>query len=97
MYQAGEEQDVGHEKKSVLMKVKDKAKKIKSKITPKHHAHDGHDHDHQYHNHHGAQSDEEDYDEGESIEPDPEVHGAPSEYFFFLNSNLMSSFVCVDC
>lgn len=83
MYQAGEEeQDVGHEKKSVVMKVKDKAKKIKSKITPKHHAHDGHDHDHQYHNDHGAQSDEEDYDESESIEPDPEVHGAPSEYFF---------------
>lgn len=78
MYQAGEEeQDVGHEKKSVLMKVKDKAKKIKSKITPKHHGHE-------FRNPHGAQTDEEDYDEDEAVEPDPEVHGAPSEYFFFL-------------
>ena len=43
MYQAGEEQDVEYEIKSMVKKVKDKAKEIKSKIMAKHHAHGGHD------------------------------------------------------
>ncbi|KAK4431493.1 Low-temperature-induced protein [Sesamum alatum] len=53
------------EKKSVLKKVKEKAKKIKD--TVKKHGH-GHGHDHAY---------EEDDDASEEMVNDPDVHGAP--------------------
>ncbi|GKC94706.1 low-temperature-induced 65 kDa protein-like protein [Tanacetum coccineum] len=57
-------EDEHHEKKSVIKKVKEKAKKLKNKIT--HHGH-GHEHD---------DEDDEDDDDDETVE-DPEVHGAP--------------------
>ncbi|KAL8210871.1 hypothetical protein R6Q57_005308 [Mikania cordata] len=63
-----EEENHG-EKKSVIKKVKEKAKKIKSTITKHGHGHDGHDH------HHDENDDDDDYID-ESVE-DPEVHGAP--------------------
>ncbi|KAD5961250.1 hypothetical protein E3N88_12723 [Mikania micrantha] len=56
------------ERKSVIKKVKEKAKKIKSTITKHGHGHDGHDHHHD-------ENDDDDYID-ESVE-DPEVHGAP--------------------
>ncbi|GKG33934.1 low-temperature-induced 65 kDa protein-like protein isoform X2, partial [Tanacetum coccineum] len=61
-------EDEHHEKKSVIKKVKEKAKKLKNKIT--HHGH-GHEHD---------DEDDEDDDDDETVE-DPEVHGAPSKYY----------------
>ncbi|KAL8240844.1 hypothetical protein R6Q59_014199 [Mikania micrantha] len=59
------------EKKSVIKKVKEKAKKIKSTITKHGHGHDGHDH-----HHHDLNDDDDDDYIDESVE-DPEVHGAP--------------------
>lgn len=71
-----------HEKKSVLKKVKDKAKKIKSTLT-KHGHHDDHD------NTHGHEEYEEEYEDEEMAE-DPEVHGAPSIYTrYFVHFNLI--------
>ncbi|TKY45163.1 Low-temperature-induced 65 kDa protein [Spatholobus suberectus] len=68
-----------HEKKSVLKKVKQKAKKIKDTITK--HGHHDHEHGHEYHydDQHIPDDhdlDEED-DEDEDMDEDPEVHGAP--------------------
>ncbi|KAG8381334.1 hypothetical protein BUALT_Bualt06G0111600 [Buddleja alternifolia] len=63
-----------HEKKSVLKKVKDKAKKIKDTI--KKHGHHGHEHEHEY-RHDQISEEEEDDDEDEEMVNDPEVHGAP--------------------
>ncbi|KAL4029433.1 hypothetical protein IC575_007644 [Cucumis melo] len=60
-----EEGEEHHEKKSVLKKVKAKAKKIKDTITKHAHAHDHHD-----------EEDEEDDEEDEVVE-DPEIQGAP--------------------
>ncbi|XP_043704956.1 low-temperature-induced 65 kDa protein-like [Telopea speciosissima] len=57
----------GHDK-SVLKKVKAKAKKLKDTIMHGHgHGH-GHDHEH----------DEEEEEDGEEMEQDPEVHGPPA-------------------
>ena len=70
----GDDQD-HHEKKSVLKKVKDKAKKIKDTI--KKHGH-GHGHEH------GQEYDEED-DEDEEMEQDIAVKGGQST---FLTNNL---------
>ncbi|XP_076939214.1 low-temperature-induced 65 kDa protein-like [Bidens hawaiensis] len=56
------------EKKSVIKKVKEKAKKIKNTITKHGHGHG----DHEHHHH----DDEDDDDDEETVE-DPEVHGAP--------------------
>ncbi|KAL9993375.1 hypothetical protein Hdeb2414_s1037g00975751 [Helianthus debilis subsp. tardiflorus] len=53
------------EKKSVMKKVKEKAKKIKNTITKHGHGHHHHD------------EEEDDDDDDETVE-DPEVHGAPS-------------------
>ncbi|KAJ0551800.1 hypothetical protein HanHA300_Chr07g0261071 [Helianthus annuus] len=53
------------EKKSVMKKVKEKAKKIKNTITKHGHGHHHHD-------------EEEDDDDDEEAVEDPEVHGAPS-------------------
>ncbi|XAR53586.1 hypothetical protein NMG60_11022199 [Bertholletia excelsa] len=58
----------GHHNKSVLKKVKAKAKKIQE--TLKKHGH-GHDHDHDHVEH------DEEEDENEEMEEDSEVHGAP--------------------
>jgi len=74
-----------HEKKSVLKKVKAKAKKIKDTIT-KHGHHDdheqGHGHDqYQYENQHIP--DDHDLDEEDEVDEDPEIHGAPSNLFLF--------------
>ncbi|XP_045810387.1 low-temperature-induced 65 kDa protein-like [Trifolium pratense] len=67
-----------HEKKSVLKKVKAKAKKIKDTIT-KHGHHDdheqGHGHD-QYHYENQHIPDDHDLDEEDDVH-DPEIHGAP--------------------
>ncbi|XP_061956633.1 low-temperature-induced 65 kDa protein-like [Populus nigra] len=63
-----------HEKKSVLKKVMDKAKKLKDKV--KLH---GHGHGHDYHEGHVPDDNdlyEEDDDEDEEMVEDPEVHGA---------------------
>ncbi|XP_022888776.1 low-temperature-induced 65 kDa protein-like isoform X1 [Olea europaea var. sylvestris] len=67
---AGEGEGEHHpgEKKSVLKKVKDKAKKIKDTI--KKHGH-GHEHGH------GQSSEEEEEDKDEEMVDDPEVHDAP--------------------
>ncbi|KAF8413152.1 hypothetical protein HHK36_001127 [Tetracentron sinense] len=62
-----EGEDEHHEKKSVLKKVKDKAKKIKDTLGIRKHDH-GHNNDHDH---------DEEEDEHEEIEEDPEVHGAP--------------------
>ncbi|XP_031392751.1 low-temperature-induced 65 kDa protein-like isoform X2 [Punica granatum] len=65
-----------HEKKSVLKKVKAKAKKLKDTIT-KH----GHNHDHDRHEGHIPDDhdlDEEDEEaEDEEVVEDPDIHGAP--------------------
>ncbi|MQL82625.1 hypothetical protein Taro_015095 [Colocasia esculenta] len=65
-----------HEKKSVLKKVKDKAKKIKDTIGKKRHGpHGAEEHGH------GSRSSEEEEEEGyvedDEGEQEPEVHGAP--------------------
>ncbi|KAF5191048.1 Low-temperature-induced protein [Thalictrum thalictroides] len=62
-----------HEKKSVLKKVKDKAKKIKDTLGIKSH---GHGHDEQEHEHAHDNNDEED-EEDEELVQDPDIHGAP--------------------
>ncbi|KAL4191606.1 hypothetical protein AMTRI_Chr07g81410 [Amborella trichopoda] len=54
----GEEES--HDKKSVLKKVKDKAKKLQNTLGIKKHNHEG----------------EEEVEEGDEIEDDPEIHGA---------------------
>ncbi|XP_019453880.1 PREDICTED: low-temperature-induced 78 kDa protein-like isoform X2 [Lupinus angustifolius] len=69
-----------HEKKSVLKKVKAKAKKIKDKVTK--HGHHDHEHGHdQYHYEDQHIPDDHDLDEedddDEEMVHDPEVHGAP--------------------
>ncbi|KAI3432077.1 uncharacterized protein J3R85_007458 [Psidium guajava] len=65
-----------HEKKSVLKKVKAKAKKLKDTIAKHGHDH-GHDHDHpERHVPDDHDLDEED-DEEEEVVEDPEIHGAP--------------------
>ncbi|XP_057952433.1 low-temperature-induced 65 kDa protein [Malania oleifera] len=61
----GDEHQHGHEKKSLMKKVKDKAKRIKGTIK-------GHGHDQQDGNDHDL-----DYDEDEAEAQDPEIHGAP--------------------
>jgi hypothetical protein len=61
-----------HEKKSVLKKVMDKAKKLKDKVKL-------HGHGHDYHEGHVPDDHdlyEEDDDEDEEMVEDPEVHGA---------------------
>lgn len=77
-----EEGEEHHEKKSVLKKVKAKAKKIKDTITKHAHAHDHHD-----------EEDEEDDEEDEVVE-DPEIQGAPCIYihlpFFFSFHNYIN-------
>lgn len=65
------------EKKSVIKKVKEKAKKLKNTITKHGHGHGDSD-QHQDH------QDEEDDDDDE-MEKDAEVHGAPSKSCLFLN------------
>ncbi|KAK9071621.1 hypothetical protein SSX86_008050 [Deinandra increscens subsp. villosa] len=65
----GEDEHHG-EKKSVMKKVKEKAKKIKNTIT-KH----GHGHDH--HHHDDEDDDDEDDDDDDEAVMDAEVHGAP--------------------
>lgn len=60
-----------HEKKSVLKKVKAKAKKIKDTI--KKHGH-GHEHEHEHDDHHNEEYEDEDEEE---MDEDPEIHGAP--------------------
>ncbi|WJX71471.1 hypothetical protein P8452_55462 [Trifolium repens] len=77
-----EEHHDDHEKKSVLKKVKAKAKKIKDTIT-KHGHHDdnehGHGHGHdQYHYENQHIPDDHDLDEEDDEDVhDPEIHGAP--------------------
>lgn len=82
-----EEHHDGHEKKSVLKKVKAKAKKIKNTLTK--HGHQEHGHD-QYHYEDQHIPDDHDLDEeddyDEELVQDPEVHGAPSIFFFFFIS-----------
>lgn len=66
------------EKKSVLKKVKDKAKKIKDTIK-KH----GHTHDHEGGHRRGdiyQQGFEEDESDDDEVINDPEIHGAPSSF-----------------
>ncbi|KAL0341055.1 UNVERIFIED_CONTAM: Low-temperature-induced protein [Sesamum radiatum] len=68
-----------HEKKSVLKKVKDKAKKIKDTIKKHGHGHGhGHEHEHQVDHQRGVNR-EQGYHEEDKQEmvDDPEVHGAP--------------------
>ena len=60
-----------HEKKSVLKKVKDKAKKIKDTITKHGHG--------QHHDEHGQEFDEED-DEDEEMAEEPVVQGGQSMF-----------------
>ncbi|XP_059449184.1 low-temperature-induced 65 kDa protein-like isoform X2 [Corylus avellana] len=79
--QGGDEH--AHERKSVIKKVKAKAKKIKD--TLKKHGHHDHEHDHDYQRagHHIPDDhdlDEEDDDDEEIIE-DPEVHGESEERY----------------
>ncbi|RZC73013.1 hypothetical protein C5167_048493 [Papaver somniferum] len=81
------EQDEHHEKKSVIKKVKAKAKKIKDTIGSK--IHGGHEHEHE---HDDQDLDEED-DSDDELEQDPEVHGAPiyeSSAVMMGNENLNS-------
>jgi hypothetical protein len=77
------EDEHAHERKSVIKKVKAKAKKIKDTLK-KHGHHDEHDHDYQRADHHipdhDHDLDEEDDDDEEIIE-DPEVHGASEERY----------------
>ncbi|KAK4283099.1 hypothetical protein QN277_000091 [Acacia crassicarpa] len=63
------------EKKSVLKKVKAKAKKIKDTI--KKHAHHDHDHDREHHDIPDDHDLDEEDDEDEDMDENPEVHGAP--------------------
>ncbi|WJX66543.1 hypothetical protein P8452_51093 [Trifolium repens] len=73
-----EEHHDDHEKKSVLKKVKAKAKKIKDTIT-KHGHHDDNEHGHghdQYHNQHIPDDHDLDEEDDEDVH-DAEIHGAP--------------------
>lgn len=72
-----------HQKKSVLKKVKDKAKKIKHTIQ-KHGGHGQEQHEHEHGHDH-----EEEEDEDEEMFEDPEIHGAPSMFHNFLLSFLL--------
>ncbi|XP_061996014.1 low-temperature-induced 65 kDa protein-like [Rosa rugosa] len=65
----GEDED-HHEKKSVLKKVKAKARKLKETITG--HGH----HDHEHEGHHTPDDHDLDEEDDEEVD-DPEVHGAP--------------------
>ncbi|PRQ60091.1 hypothetical protein RchiOBHm_Chr1g0377331 [Rosa chinensis] len=65
----GEDED-HHEKKSVLKKVKAKARKLKETITG--HSHHGHEHE----GHHTPDDHDLDEEDDEEVD-DPEVHGAP--------------------
>jgi hypothetical protein len=90
-----EEHHDDHEKKSVLKKVKAKAKKIKDTITKHGHRDDnehGHGHD-QYHNQHIPDDHDLDEEDDEDVH-DPEIHGAPSKVFFlsFLLTHKKLSF-----
>ena len=78
----GEEQHHhDHEKKSVLKKVKQKAKKIKDTITKHgHHDHE-HEHGHGYHLDDQHIPDDHDLEEEDEMDEYPEVHGAPSKFF----------------
>ncbi|KAK7380298.1 hypothetical protein VNO78_32806 [Psophocarpus tetragonolobus] len=71
----GEEHDRDHEKKSVLKKVKQKAKKIKDTITK--HGHHDQVHGHEYHYEDQHIPDDHDLDEEDEVDEYPEVHGAP--------------------
>ena len=70
-----EEHHEGHEKKSVLKKVKAKAKKIKDTIT-KHGHHDDHEHGHGHEHQHIPDDHDLDEEDDEDLQ-DPEIHGAP--------------------
>lgn len=77
------EDEHAHERKSVIKKVKAKAKKIKD--TLRKHGHHDHEHDHDYQRagHHIPDDydlDKEDDDDEEIIE-DPEVHGESEERY----------------
>ncbi|KAK4436302.1 Low-temperature-induced protein [Sesamum alatum] len=77
--EGGGEQEHHHEKKSVLKKVKDKAKKIKDTIKRHGHGH-GHSHEHQvgYERDRGVNREEGRYEEEkQEMVDDPQVHGAP--------------------
>lgn len=67
-----------HEKKTVLKKVKQKAKKIKDSITK--HGHHDHERGHEYHYEDQHIPDDHDLDEEDDEDVDP-VHGAPSKFF----------------
>ncbi|KAI3879457.1 hypothetical protein MKX03_014077 [Papaver bracteatum] len=83
------EQDEHHEKKSVIKKVKAKAKKIKDTIGSK--IHGGHEHEHDREHDDQDLDEEDDFDD--ELEQDPEVHGAPmyeSSAVMMGNENLNS-------
>ncbi|KAI3985324.1 hypothetical protein MKX01_033638 [Papaver californicum] len=89
------EQDEHHEKKSVIKKVKAKAKKIKDTIGSR--IHGGHEHEHEHEHEYGLEHDDQDLDEeddfDDELEQDPEVHGAPmyeSSAVMMGNENLDS-------
>lgn len=68
-----------HEKKTVMKKVKQKAKKIKDSITK--HGHHDHERGHEYHNEDQHIPDDHDLDEEDDEDVDHPVHGAPSKFF----------------
>ncbi|GFP84799.1 hypothetical protein PHJA_000623700 [Phtheirospermum japonicum] len=74
------EQGEHHQHKSVLKKVKDKAKKIKDTITKHGHGH-SHEHEHGHRRkdniYQEGYEEEDDDDEEDEVVNDPEVHGAP--------------------
>ena len=71
-----------HEKKSVLKKVKDKAKKLKEKVL---HSHGQNEHQ-EVHEPNDHDLYEEDDDEGEEMIEDPKIHGASGTLMFLLAS-----------
>ncbi|KAI3850051.1 hypothetical protein MKW92_032272 [Papaver armeniacum] len=84
------EHDELHEKKSVIKKVKAKAKKIKDTIGSK--IHGGHEHEHDREHDDQDLDEEDDFDD--QLEQDPEVHGAPmyeSSAVMMGNENLNSA------
>jgi hypothetical protein len=80
------EDEHAYERKSVMKKVKAKAKKIKDTLKKHGHGHDhDHDHDHDYQRvgHHIPDDhdlDEEDDEDEETVE-DPEIHGVSEERY----------------
>lgn len=85
-------EDEHHEKKSVLKKVKDKAKKIKGKIKKDGH---GHEQEQERHYSHGDpdeyEEDTEEVGDKEMVE-EPEVHGAPSMCSILFHCNSFSHY-----